>query len=209
MPLEGAAFIEHRFSAPFPDSGLVPESRYRSCQLCGPRSQRQSHPQATTYAQKSCFLFFLYMSVLHHDRDLRQLQARLTAQYERDFWIIHIDRLMSKLPFLKYAARYVCRPPIATYRLLEVTDRDVMFLAKIGKKLIPTKYSIHEFTALLAEHVPDRYRHAIRHFGLFAPTSKGRALMAVFWTLGQQKRSRPRRLGWRQSLDGVPLVVRG
>ena len=29
-----------------------------------------------------------------------------------------------------------------------------------------------DFVATLAEHVPDRYRHAIRYFGLLAPVQK-------------------------------------
>jgi hypothetical protein len=142
----------------------------------------------------------LKANVLHYDGEMRHLQKRLTAEYERDFWVIHIDRLMSKVHFLRYAVRYHCRPPIATYRLLNVTDREVQFLAKIGKKLVPTQYSINEFVARLAEHVPDRYRHAIRHFGLLAPRSKAWTWAAVFSVLEQQKRSRPRRLSWRQSL---------
>ena len=54
--------------------------------------------------------------------------------------------------------------------------------------------------ALLAEHVPDRYQHAIRHFGLLAPRSRGETMAAVFALLGQEKRPRPKRLSWRDSL---------
>lgn len=64
--------------------------------------------------------------------------------------------------------------------------------------------------ATLAEHVPDRYRHAIRYFGLLAPRSKGRTSAALFALLGQKKRPRPPWLSWANSLRkhfGVdPLV---
>ena len=63
-----------------------------------------------------------------------------------------------------------------------------------------TQYSIEEFVATLAEHVPDRYRHAIRYFGLLAPGSKSRTSAALFALLRQEKRPRPRRLSWAASV---------
>ena len=35
-----------------------------------------------------------------------------------------------------------------------------------------TKRRSADFVALLAEHVPDRYRHAVRYFGLWRPAQK-------------------------------------
>ena len=66
--------------------------------------------------------------------------------------------------------------------------------------------------AILGEQVPDRYRHAVRHFGLLAPRSKARTSAAVFALLGQQKQPRPRRLGWafllRRDFGRDPLIDR-
>ena len=66
--------------------------------------------------------------------------------------------------------------------------------------------------ALWAQHVPERYRHAIRYFGLLAPSTKSRTWAALFVLLGQERRPRPQRLSWRNSLRqyfGVdPLVDR-
>jgi Putative transposase len=42
------------------------------------------------------------------------------------------------------------------------------------KKWVETSYSIEDFIVTLADHVPDRYRHAIRYFGLLAPGTRGR-----------------------------------
>jgi hypothetical protein len=95
---------------------------------------------------------------------------------------------------------------------LTVTDREVQFLRKDLKlkRQVLTRYSIEEFVAILAEHVPDRYRHGMRYFGLLAPRRKGRTYAALFALLGQVKRPRLPRLSWANSLQkhfGVdPLV---
>ena len=132
--------------------------------------------------------------------------------WKRRWWNINIDRSMSKSQFLRYAGRYVRRPPIAQHRFVEITDGTVRFWTKDLKlkRRVITEYSLGKFVAALAEHIPDRYRHAIRYFGLLAPRSKNQTSAAAFVLLGQQKRPRPRRLGWAGSLQncfGVnPLI---
>ena len=130
-----------------------------------------------------------------------ELRTVLRTQYER-WWSIDIDHFASKEHFLRYAGRYVRRPPIAQYRFVKITDREVRFWTKdkIQKRRVNISFTPEEFVATLAEHVPDRYRHAIRYFGLLAPGSKAQTSAAVFALLGQQKRSRPRRLSWAFSL---------
>jgi hypothetical protein len=147
----------------------------------------------------------LKASVLKSDLSTPDLQHLLSSAYysdEHPRWIIYLDRITSKSHFLKYAARYVRRPPIAKWRLLEVTDREVVFLAKDRKKrlLRPTRYPIGQFVRMLAAHVPDVYRHAIRYFGLLAPRAKGQTCTGLFLLLGQRMRPRPQRLSWRASL---------
>jgi hypothetical protein len=117
-------------------------------------------------------------------------------------WIIFLHKIASKSHFLRYAARYVRRPPIASWRLLEVTDRDVVFVAKDTKagRLVPTRCLISEFVRLLAPHVLDLYRHAIRYFGLLAPSAKGHKWAGLFVALGQEMKAPPPRLSWRDSL---------
>lgn len=155
----------------------------------------------------------LRAKVLTSDLSVEELGTVLTTQYER-WWIIDIDHFESKKHFLHYAGRYVRRPPIAQYRFVEITDQEVHFWTKdkIGRRRVKLRYSLEEFVAALAEHVPDRYRHAIRYFGLLAPRSKAGTSAALFALLGQQKRPRPRRLSWAYSLRrdfGVdPLIDR-
>jgi hypothetical protein len=143
----------------------------------------------------------LRANVLRSTLDSRDLKRVLTTQYER-WWNTYIDPLVSKAHFLDYVARYVRRLPISQRRLLEVSDRAVRFLIKDpGKKqLTPKSVSLREFVARLAQHVPDHYRHYIRYYGLLAPGLKSRTSAALFERLGQEKRPRPQRLSWRDSI---------
>jgi hypothetical protein len=142
-----------------------------------------------------------------------QLSAILTKQYER-WWNIDISRFQSKAHFLRYAGRYVRRLPMAQRRFTRITDREVEFWTKDlkQKRVVETRHSVANFLALLAEHVLDRYRHAIRYFGLLAPRTKHRTSPALFLLLKQVQRPRPQRLSWRGSLRkyfGIdPLIDR-
>ena len=155
----------------------------------------------------------LKAKVLTSDLSPQRLKTRLKKQYER-WWSIDIDHFASKEHFLRYAGRYVRRPPIAQYRFVRITDREVRFWTKdkIQKRRVNISCTPEEFVASLAEHVPDRYRHAIRYFGLLAPGSKARTWAAVFALLGQQKQPSPRRLSWafsrRRDFGVDPLIDR-
>ncbi len=141
----------------------------------------------------------------------RELMLLLKTQYER-WWNIHVDSIKSKWHFLRYALRYIRRPPIAQQRFTKIKDREVEFLTEDlkEKRSVTTHYLLEEFVDALAAHVPDRYRHAMRYFGLLAPRTKGVTSAALFALLGQNNRPRPQRLSWRNSLRkyfGVdPLV---
>jgi hypothetical protein len=139
----------------------------------------------------------LEAKVLASDLSPKRLSACLKKQYER-WWSIHVDAFASKEHFLRYAGRYVRRPPIAQYRFVKITDREIRFWTKhkILKRRVNISYTPEEFVSTLAEHVPDRYQHGIRHFGLASPRSNARTSAAVFALLRQQKRPSPRRLGW-------------
>jgi hypothetical protein len=143
----------------------------------------------------------LQARLLSSQLSVQDVKAVLKTQYER-WWNIDIDRFKSKWQFVRYAGRYIRRPPIAQHRVQEITDGQVQFWRKdlIQKRQVLTRYSIEEFVVTLAEHVPDRYRHAMRYFGLLAPRSKGRTSAALFAILGQEKRRPLQRLSWANSL---------
>jgi hypothetical protein len=86
-----------------------------------------------------------------------------------------------------------------------VLRREVEFWRKDlkEKRWAITRYSTAEFVAALAEHVSDHYRHAIRHFGLWAPRAKRHRSAAMFALLGQKQRPLPQRLGWAHSSERI------
>ena len=124
-----------------------------------------------------------------------------SARMGQDWFTKHTLAEASKSHFLRYSARYIRRPPIASWRLLEVTDRGVEFVAKDAKRSRSSQLDVGSPSLhLLAPHVPDTYRHAIRYFGLLAPRAKGKTSTGLFVLLRQTKRSRPNRLSWRCAL---------
>ncbi len=136
----------------------------------------------------------LKAGVVTSDLHTGALKAVLAREYR--WWSTHVDYFQSKEHFLRYAGRYARRAPIAQHRFEEITDAIIRFSFK-DKRLklrASMECSPTDFVALLAEHVPDRYRHAVRYFGLMAPRSKGRTATAIFLLLGQKRRPRPRRL---------------
>jgi len=100
--------------------------------------------------------------------ELRDPEAfeRLMARAARSHWVVY-----AKKPFrrpdhvLRYLGRYTHRVAISNSRLLAVTDSEVTFATKGGKRA-----SLHpvEFLRRFIQHVlPDGF-HKIRHFGLYA-----------------------------------------
>ena len=143
----------------------------------------------------------LLAGVLKTDLPQVKLLALLTSQYER-WWNINIARFRTKKHFLAYAGRYARRPPIAQHRFRE-TGQAIRFATKDTrtKRMVDTHYTPVDFIATLADHVPDRYRHNIRHFGLSAPRTKCDTHDAVFALLDQKRLGPPLPLRWASSLE--------
>jgi hypothetical protein len=143
----------------------------------------------------------------------RALRELLTTQYER-WWNIDGKRFKSKKQFLGYAGRYARRPPIAQHRFRTINRQEIRFVTKDtrSKRTVETTYTPAEFLSTLAHHVPDRYRHNGRYFGLLAPRVKSQTHDAVFALLGQERLGKPRRLRWETSMQKCfsvdPLVDR-
>ncbi len=144
----------------------------------------------------------LKADVLRSNRSVKFLESVFTSEAARPKWIIYISESMSKRHFLSYAARYAKRLPIAQRWLSRVSAGEVEFFAKDTRKhqRVKTKQSSTRFAAALAEHVPDRYKHNMRYYGLLAPASIRKTSAALCALLGKPKQRRPPRLSWRDSL---------
>ena len=144
----------------------------------------------------------LQRGLLHSERTPQAFRAMLTSQYER-WWSVNVQPCSSKEHFLRYAGRYVRRPPLAQYRILEHTQEKVSFRTQDHKlkREVVTQCTPLSFTELLADQVSEHYKHGIRHFGLLAPRSKGRTFGLIFAQLKQTRHSKPPRLAWAHSIE--------
>lgn len=131
-----------------------------------------------------------------------QMEAVLTRENERR-WIIKIQSFELAEHFLRYAGRYVRRPPIAQRRVTYIGMQCVRFWAKDKKRgqRIEVEYSPEEFVDRWAQHVRPRYQHAVRSFGLFAPRAINQTSAAVFGLLRQKQRPKPRPRPWADSIN--------
>ena len=159
-------------------------------------------------------LLALKRGKLAHRMDESALGEMLTAQGSRD-WRTHHKDFGSKYHFLKYAARYLRRPPIAQYRFEQIDPDQIVFRTqdhRLNREVL-TRYSPAGFIQALADHVLDRYRHSVRYFGLLAPRAKARCMGAILTALRQAKTRLPARLSWAISIKrefGVdPLLDSG
>jgi hypothetical protein len=138
---------------------------------------------------------------LFSNMDVAQTEEML-AQQENRWWSIKIQSFKSKEHFLRYAGRYVRRPPIAQRRITDVGEQTVTFWFK-DKKLHRRVYvqcSPEEFIDRWAQHIPERYQHAARSFGLFGPRAVRQNATVVFAILGQKQKPRPKPRRWADSL---------
>ena len=130
---------------------------------------------------------------LSTDLTTDQVEALLARQQCR-WWRVKIQSFKSQAHFLLYAGRYVRRPPIAQYRISSLDAQTVTFWYK-DKKLHRRVYvecSLEEFVDRWKQHVPDRYQHSVRSFGLFGPRAVGKISAVIFVVLKQKPRLRPR-----------------
>jgi Putative transposase/Transposase zinc-binding domain len=142
-----------------------------------------------------------FAGLLRSEMDFDQLEEMLRSQADR-WWSIKIQSFRSSAHFLGYAGRYVRRPPIAQRRITYSGKRVVSFWTKdkkLGRRR-GVQCTPEEFIDLWAQHIPKRYKHAVRYFGLFAPRAVSQTTIAVFRIIGQTQRPRPKRRRWADSL---------
>jgi hypothetical protein len=134
---------------------------------------------------------------------LPETQLKELVQGQRDLWWKPMVREYdTQHEFLKYIARFLRRSPMAEYRFQPSPEGVVRFLYKDKKagEIGVAEHTAEEFILLLADQVPDKYRHGVRYFGLLAPRAKAVRYAAFLHLLGHRVRLRRRRLRWAASL---------
>lgn len=129
--------------------------------------------------------------------DANEMEKLLTLQENR-WWSVDVKSFASQQHFLEYAGRYVRRPPIAQRRITYIGERTVRFWYndKLLHHRVYVQYTPEEFVDRWAQHILERYRHAVRSFGLFGPRSIAQTSAFVFAVLGQEREVRPKPQRW-------------
>jgi hypothetical protein len=106
---------------------------------------------------------------LHTNISIDQVEELLTQQ-EKRWWSIKVQSFKSKEHFLEYAGRYLRRPPIAQRRITSESE-PLGIGTKTKSSIAGFTWSVHWKSSLdrWAQHILERYQHAVRSFGLFAP----------------------------------------
>ena len=102
----------------------------------------------------------LRASLLQTEMTVDQMEAMLIHQ-EKRWWSVKIQSFESKEHFLRYAGRYVRRPPIAQRRITRIAERSVTFWTKdkrLGRR-VEVQCTPEEFIDRWAQHIPERYKH--------------------------------------------------
>jgi putative transposase len=144
----------------------------------------------------------LRADLLRTEMTIDQMEAMLIPQ-EKRWWSVKIQSFESKEHFLRYAGRYVRRPPIAQRRITCIAERSVTFWTKdkrLSRRRVEVQCSPEEVIDRWAQHIPERYQHAVRTFGLLASRALGQTCAAIFAILGQKQRPRPRPVPWAVSM---------
>ncbi|MHB1414779.1 MAG: IS91 family transposase [Chloroflexota bacterium] len=175
--------------------------RSRSRWLPARALKRESIMPMWRYAVVTLLREAHHHGLLATDLGRGEFASLLDTQYNR-WWNVWHEGLADKRRVLNYAGRYMKRPPLAERKIMEVSEEGVRIIAKDHKdhKTVELTLSPAEFVDRLCHHVPDRYRHSVRYFGLLAPRCKGLLHDFLFHVLGQTPKERPRRLTWRYAI---------
>jgi hypothetical protein len=133
----------------------------------------------------------LRSGVLETGMTAADAEAMLVEQ-ER-WWSIRIQSFNSTEHFFQYAGRYARRPPIAQRRITYIGEQNGSILGKDKKlgQLVKIQCPLEEFIDHWAQHIPKRYRHAVRYFGLFAPRAVSQTFDGIFAAIGYKRQPCP------------------
>jgi len=161
------------------------------------------HPDILMRLWRSAVLELLRSALrsgtLTMEMTVNEMEAMLTEQ-ER-WWSVKIKSIDSIEHFFQYSGRYARRPVIAQRRITYIDKQTVKFWAKDKRsgKIVQIRCSLESFIDLWVQHIPKRYRHAVRYFGLFAPRAVSQMFELIFAAIGHKRRPRPTPPRWADS----------
>jgi hypothetical protein len=142
-----------------------------------------------------------------------EIQRLLSCEEKRSWSKTHVHQ-EAKAHFLRYGGRYLRRPPFSERHIIDVGEGFISFWYwnKRTKRRETVRCTIEEFIDRWAGHIPKRYCHTVRYFGIFGPRRWAQVGVAIFNLLRTPSRLRPKRLPWASSVEQLsganPLVDR-
>jgi hypothetical protein len=95
--------------------------------------------------------------------------------------------------------RLRCFEPFSGLSLMGVAS--IIHIRRGVRSLVNVQCSPEEFIDRWSQHIPDRYQHSVRYFGLFAPRSLRQTSAVVFALIGQKQSPRPKARPWADSIE--------
>jgi hypothetical protein len=104
--------------------------------------------------------------------DTKVLNTFFSDLYRID-WYAHLSQEKIDMDHtIGYIGRYSRRPVVSEAKILDYdrTKQSITFEYQDHKEKTPTKWTlhVHKFMKLLIQHIPQKYFHQIRHYGLVA-----------------------------------------
>jgi len=141
-----------------------------------------------------------YCRRLRSDRRRRFNVRKCLGYIRNSHWHIRLGPSLQQADgAVRYACRYSKRPVIAEGRITNYDKGYVSFLFKDyykGGRYQCKKLPVLVFIDRVVQHLPPRYFHQVRYYGLFAPAVRAKELPKARQLLQQRKRRRKQPLTW-------------
>ena len=108
---------------------------------------------------------------------VQMLVPELYQRYPKGFYVNAEKRMKNAKGAAKYIGRYLARPAIAEYRIVNYDGRNVEFWYEdhqTGKR-VDVKISVYEFLKKLLQHIPPKHFRMVGRFGLYSRRSYKKA----------------------------------
>jgi hypothetical protein len=144
------------------------------------------------------------------DKDMQILITNLYSKYRNGFYVNAESRMTSARHAARYIGRYLARPSIAEYRILEYDGKSVKFWYEDHKtkKRKEITLPVMQFIGRLIMHIPQKHFKMTRRYGLYRRGFNKRAQKIVsLWKYMKKRqlsliifRKKKRAMRWRERM---------